>query len=374
VPALDAPNPLLALGDLLDSDLARVRARFDAQLASDLPPVADLCRHVEHYRGKMLRPILVLLSARAANPASTKASPDLITIAAVCEMVHMATLVHDDILDEADTRRRGQTVNRLHGNEAAVILGDYLIAAAYHLCSQLQDQETALDLGRVCMDMCAGELLQLHHRTDFSLDEPTYFEIVGRKTAALTGLACELGARHAACHATSASAGCHGSSASASRADVQGPTSASTPLAPLNPTPQNFRGFGSKLGIAFQIQDDLLDLTASEQAVGKSVGKDLEKGKLTLPLIHHLAACTPSERGRSLTLLEAASSAQGLPANPSAASTLTARLETTGSITAARAAAAALVHEAKFLLESLPDSPAKRFLLLMADAVVDRSF
>jgi octaprenyl-diphosphate synthase len=185
----------------------------------------------------MLRPTLVLAGGLAASPSlglsvsSSLLSDAHVTVAAVAEMVHMATLVHDDVLDEADTRRRARTVNRLHGNETAVILGDYLIAAAYHLCSQLDSQDAALLIGRVSMTVCSGELLQLAHRADFSLDEPTYFEIVERKTASLIGAACRLGAR------------CSG-------ADEQ--------------TCARLERFGRDIGVAFQIQDDVLDLTGRE--------------------------------------------------------------------------------------------------------------
>lgn len=326
--------------------LSRVNERFDRQLRSDLPPVSRLCEHVERYRGKMLRPTLVFACGLAAAPgtAGTEAefsavlSPGHVTVAAVCEMIHMATLVHDDVLDEADVRRRGQTVNRLHGNEAAVILGDYLIAAAYHLCSQLDAQATALLVAHTSMTLCAGELLQLSHRGDFSLDEPTYFEIVGRKTASLVALACRLGAEQSG----------------ASEVDAR-----------------RFERFGSRIGIAFQIQDDLLDLTGRQASLGKPVGQDLAKGKLTLPMIHHLGSIAPNDRGRSLRLLEAAC-APGADA-PDAAAGLLRALEASGSIAHARAAAESLVAEAKGELSSIPDSLPKLLLMGMADAVVARS-
>lgn len=324
--------------------LARVNERFDRQLRSDLPPVTRLCGHVERYRGKMLRPTLALACGLAARPGPGPGgeeypiSDDHVTVAAVCEMIHMATLVHDDVLDEADVRRRGQTVNRLHGNEAAVILGDYLIAAAYHLCSQLDAQATALLVAHTSMTLCAGELLQLSHRGDFSLDEPTYFEIVGRKTASLVALACRLGAEQSG----------------ASEVDAR-----------------RFERFGSRIGIAFQIQDDLLDLTGRQASLGKPVGQDLAKGKLTLPMIHHLGSIAPNDRGRSLRLLEAAC-APG-PDAPDAAAGLLRALEASGSVAHAKAAAESLVAEAKGELASLPDSLPRSLLLGMADAVVNRT-
>ena len=335
---LDVPSSLLPVRAAVAAGLERVRERFDRQLRSDLPPVMRLCEHVERYRGKMLRPVLVLASGMAASASGEAAiGDDHITVAAVCEMIHMATLVHDDVLDEAAMRRRGKTVNGLHGNEAAVILGDYLIASAYHLCSQLDSQRTALLLGQVSMTMCAGELLQLSHRGDFSLDEPTYFEIIERKTAALVALACRLGAA------------CSGADEALCR---------------------RFERFGSRLGVAFQIQDDLLDLGGAASALGKPVGQDLGKGKLTLPLIHHLASVPALERGRSLRLIERAcldSDARD------AAATLGAALRESGSVEYAAGVARSLVDQARAELAPRPDSPPKRFLAAMADAVVTRA-
>jgi octaprenyl-diphosphate synthase len=292
----------------------------------------------------MLRPAVVVLSGLAAG--ASEITEAHITVGAVCEMIHMATLVHDDVLDDADTRRKGATVNRLHGNEAAVILGDYLFSAAYRLCSTLPGEagrRTALLIGQTGMTLCAGELLQLHHREDFSLDEPTYFEIVERKTASLIAAACRLGAVHAGADESVAS---------------------------------GLERFGLRLGVAFQIQDDLLDLTGSESVVGKPLRRDVELGKLTLPLIHHLAAAGQAQRGRTLTLLGALPGRVGVTAENGAGSlqALQAALGSTDSISHARETAVGLVAEAKSALEPLSESPAKRFLMLMADAVVDRSF
>jgi len=260
-----------------------------------------------------------------------------LAVAAVCEMVHMATLVHDDVLDDAGTRRRGVTINALAGNEAAVILGDYLFSAAYRLCSGIpgeRGRRSALLIGEVGMTLCSGELLQLDHRGDFSLDEPTYFEILERKTASLIAAACRLGAIH--------------SGATDDHAD-------------------RLASFGSRLGMAFQIQDDLLDLTGDEAAVGKPLGRDAELGKLTLPIIHHLRAAAPEQRARTLRLLESVAEHGPAPAG------LKAALAATDSIAHARAAAHRFVDRAKADVAILPESAPKRLLLAMADAVVTRS-
>lgn len=347
---LDIPEHLLTLQDLILDALARVEVRFDTQLASDLPPVDDMCAHVERYRGKMLRPTLVTLCGAAvrddlADRLGVRDFAGVVTEAhiaagAVCEMVHMATLVHDDVLDEAEVRRQGITVNTLRGNELAVILGDYLIASAYELCSVFDSAIPARIVGRASSVMCTGELLQLHHRENASLDARTYFEILERKTAALIGAACELGAL--------ATLGFHQSD---------------------HPRVAAVRQFGRTLGVAFQIQDDLLDLTGEEAVVGKSVRKDLEKGKLTYPLIHHLANADAMTRGRTLRLISSPSRTQDDDAQA-----LRELLEITGSLDATRETARTLVEDAKACLAALPDGPGRDMLALMADAVVDRAY
>lgn len=339
---LDLDPSLEPIQGELASYLGRVVDRFDDALQSDILAVQRLTQHVERYRGKMLRPALVALSAGAAHGdlAAVLQGPKgaaLEIIGAVCEMVHMATLVHDDVLDEADTRRRGRTVNAMSGNETAVILGDYLIAGAYHLCSTLDEQVTALRVARASMVVCSGELLQLDRRDDLSLDEATYFEIIDRKTAELIAAACELGA-----------------TAGGGSPEVVSALEA----------------FGRQIGAAFQVRDDLLDLTGREEVVGKSVGRDARKGKLTLPVIHHLAQAEPAERAHSLALaMRAAREDSG-----NAPAELRRRLETTSSVQHAQAASEAIVDRARERLGPLADTPARRTLLAMADAVVNRSF
>ncbi len=341
---MDIPADLTPASDAVAAALGRVEQVFTRALETDHQPVADLCAHVERYRGKMLRPVLAISAGLASHPdgpgafagggADRLVSDELVTVGAVVEMVHMATLVHDDVLDEADVRRRGPTVNNLHGNEPAVILGDYLIATAYHLCSMLPDRAYSIAVGRASQTVCAGELLQLHHREDWSLTEDEYFQIIQGKTGALTAVACELGARAA------------GAS---------------------EPQREALAAFGCLLGNAFQIQDDLLDLGGTEDDVGKSVGKDLEMGKLTLPLIHHLNAADAERRAESLSLIESASH------GGDGRDQLRAALKTTGSIDAARRAADDLVSRAKDQLSKLADTPARGLLETLADAVTNRT-
>jgi len=316
---------------ILEDQLGQVSLIFERQLASEMSAVNNLCMHVESYRGKMLRPTLVLLSGLASQgrtDASVLTEKHRI-VAAVAEMIHMATLVHDDVLDEAAVRRRGATVNHLWGNETAVILGDYLISNAFHLCSTAGDPDINLALGQVTNTLCEGELVQLHHRNDYSISEETYFEIVRRKTASLIAECCRLGA-------------------------LLGGAEARVCLA--------MKRFGEALGVAFQIQDDLLDLVGDQAVVGKSLGKDLDKGKLTLPVIHHLAECDPSARGETLRMI-IDRDADGLRE----------RLLNSGAVRRTSEAARGLVEKGKSELPHLPAGRARDLLSAMADQVISRA-
>lgn len=323
---------------LLGGQLAEVSLIIERQLASDLPAVNALCRHIERYRGKMLRPTMVLVSGLAASAADDSAElPDARvlneahrTVAAVTELIHMATLVHDDVLDEAEIRRRGATINHLHGNETAVMLGDYLISNAFHLCSTVGDPAINLALGRVTNTLCEGELLQLHHRDKYGIDERTYFEIIDRKTASLIGEACRLGAKL--------------SGASDAVIEALGQ-------------------YGATLGIAFQIQDDLLDVMGEQDVVGKSLGRDLDKGKLTLPLIIALREADAAQRGALLRAIEARETEE-----------IRAVLLATGAAARARETAVELVGRAKAGLTPIAPGSMRDLLETLANTVVERTF
>jgi len=314
------------LMDAIAPQLQAVDELFEAELRSDLPCVNVLTRHVAKFRGKMLRPTLVLLAGKAAGTLA----PAHITIATVVEMVHMATLVHDDVLDEADMRRRGATINHLKGNEAAVMLGDYLISHSYHLCSSLGDQSAARIIARTTNHVCEGELLQLHNRDNLDLDEETYITIVSRKTASLIAASCYLGARFGGADEAAAKA---------------------------------LEKFGLSLGIAFQIQDDILDLVGEEREVGKTLGIDVAKRKLTLPIIHFLQHAPHEHQELCRSLL----------GEPHSLERIRNLITPSESIAYAQAKARRLVERAKQSIANLPESDTKYTLLTMADFVVDRS-
>jgi octaprenyl-diphosphate synthase len=168
-------SPVLeALADCVKPQFEAVEVLFNKELTSNVACVNTLVKHVSRFRGKMLRPLLVLLTGKACG----KLTDDHVVIATVVEMVHMATLVHDDVLDEAELRRKGATINHLRGNEAAVLLGDYLISHSFHLCSSLESQFASRVIGRTTNQVCEGELLQIHNRNNLNLDEETYIQII----------------------------------------------------------------------------------------------------------------------------------------------------------------------------------------------------
>ncbi len=315
------------LYDPITAELAQSKQRFDEELVSQLPFVNSLCQRVRNYRGKMLRPTLLLLTAKACG----ECLDEHITLAAVVEMVHVATLVHDDVLDEADTRRKMATIRATDGNQPAVLLGDYLISHAFHLCSELNDQAASRLIGATTNAVCEGELMQIHHRGDTTLDEATYLEIITRKTAALTGICCALGAGHAG-------------------VDPDGVAA--------------WDRFGRDVGIAFQIIDDVLDYVGDEQQMGKTLGRDLELGKSTLPTIHAMTHAEPSVRAE---LSAALTSGQ-----PVSRERMGEMLRTCGSIEYAYDQAGQYVSSAQQHLQELAPGPARDALGIATDFIISR--
>jgi octaprenyl-diphosphate synthase len=308
-------------------ELAQVERLFDEELQSEFPFVNELCLRARSYRGKMLRPTLLLLTAKACRHLVS----EHITLAAVVEMVHVATLVHDDVLDEADLRRRRSTVNATHGNETAVLLGDFLISHAFHLCSGLDDQFASRRIGATTNTVCEGEMMQIHHRSNVDLTEAEYLEIIRRKTAALTGVCCELGARY--------------SGASAAETEA-------------------WQQFGVDVGIAFQIVDDVLDCTGTASQMGKTLGRDMQLGKPTLPTIHavkHGPAPIRSDLRRVLS--------NGHDAAPA---DIHRWLAECGSLDYARNTAGRYIARAVQHLAALPDTPAREALMGVTEFILHR--
>ena len=263
----------LAAAALLQTMYAPIANEMEAverilrqELRNPHPFVDELVRYGCLLGGKRLRPALLLLTARCLGPVK----PDHLTLAAVVEMIHTATLVHDDVLDEANMRRHLATVNARWDNEASVLLGDYLFTHAFYLASTLDNILGCRLIGRATNIVCEGELRQKGCRGNFRLSEREYLEIIESKTAELTAVSCRLGVLFSG-----------GSPELCDEMD----------------------GFGRDLGIAFQIADDLLDVLGEEATTGKSLGTDLEKQKPTLPIIRALQVATDRDREALLDLL-----------------------------------------------------------------------
>lgn len=319
LPPLDLVRPVA--GDL--EEVERILAR---SLRNRNPKVAEVVDHVRHYRGKRLRPVLLLLAARACG----RVVPAHHTLAAVVEMVHTATLVHDDVLDGASVRRRVATVHSVWGVQPSILLGDYLFTHAFHLASTIDATACRL-IGEATDHVCEGELCQVLHAGDLDLSEADYFDIIDGKTAALTACACRLGAHYAG--------------ASAEQTEALG-------------------RFGRQLGQAFQIADDLLDLVGEEKVTGKSLGTDLAQGKLTLPLLHLLHSAPDHLAGQARQILAAEGNHKRAALLP--------LLEEAGSLEYARGRALALAAQARAELAGLPPSPSRSVLEAMAERVVRR--
>ena len=318
---------LAGLDECIAPQLASVDRLFHQELSSDLACVNVLVKHVGRFRGKMLRPTLLLLCGKAVG----ELAHSHVVLATVVEMVHMATLVHDDVLDEAELRRKGATINHLRGNEAAVLLGDYLISHSYHLCSSLDSQWASRVIAATTNCVCEGELLQIDNRNNLDLDEETYLQIIERKTASLCAACCLLGTKLA------------GGSAEICK---------------------QLEGYGMAIGTAFQIQDDLLDILGDAEAVGKTLGSDIQKGKLTLPMIHFLRTAPREHRTLLRSLLE------GRDADK--VERICNLILPSESVRYSRRRAQELADRAHKSLSGLPDSQPKRVLELMAQFVVSR--
>jgi octaprenyl-diphosphate synthase len=272
--------------------------------------------------------VLLLLSGKAIG----RTLPDHIQLAAVVEMIHTATLVHDDVLDEAETRRHLATVNSRWDAKTSVLLGDFLFTHAFYLASQLDSTLACRVIGRATNIVCEGELRQKGTQADFSLSEAEYLRIVAAKTAELCACSCLLGA--------------HTAGGDEHRV-------------------RQLEEYGRDLGIAFQIVDDVLDLGGDESSVGKSLGTDLEQLKPTLPLIRILEIASRSDRRAVLSILNDEANHREQALLP--------YFERYGAFAYAYQVARHFSRRAADRLADFPDSPAIQTLQMLCDFVVTRS-
>lgn len=315
------------------SGLSREFAALDARMAeiisSQDPLVQQVFDPVRRSMGKRIRPLLVFLSGQCFSPALEPA----LTVAVCAELVHTATLVHDDVVDRSPLRRGQPTLHALWGNKVAVLAGDFIFARAFHLLVGLQDFRYLRRVLQMISGMGEGEIMQLTHAFDVEVTEKQYLARIERKTALFFSTCCELGAL----------------AGGAGQEQMEALSS-----------------YGLQMGIAFQIVDDLFDYVADPDAIGKPVAEDLREGNLTLPVLHALRSAKPHRR-ESLRrwIQEQDLSAEHLQ-------TIISWVREEGSLDYSRQLAGRYVDAALAQLEKLPPSQAREHLAQVARYVLER--
>lgn len=327
-----APAPLAALQRAtlfapIARDLEEVERILRQTIESSRPGVGRLIAHLAPYRGKRLRPALLLLTAQACGPVNAAHH----VLGAVVEMIHTATLVHDDVLDGAVVRRHLETVNARWNNQSSVLLGDFLFTHSFYLAATVGSTFACQTIGRATNIVCEGELRQVANRGNLALTEAEYLSMIEAKTAELCACCCRLGAHYAHADAAAVDA---------------------------------LERYGRYLGIAFQIVDDLLDLVGDEHLAGKSLGTDLEQQKLTLPLIRLLNQLSETDR----RLVRAILTRPG----ERAVDALRPWLESSDALAYARSAARDYAKRAAAQLRLLPAGIERSVLRRLARFVVER--
>jgi octaprenyl-diphosphate synthase len=312
--AVDAGLAFKQTFELINPHLYSVEERIRQQARAFDPAVEGYIAYAINSGGKRLRPALALL----AGGATGKITSGHVDVAVILELIHVATLVHDDIMDGAETRREQPTVNAKWGNSLSVLLGDCLFAHALRLSTNFSNNEICRIVSEAATEVCTGEILQTQRRFDLNLSLPDYYRIIEMKTAALFAAACELGAFISEASPEIISA---------------------------------LKTFGLRLGTAYQIYDDCLDIVGDEATAGKTLGTDLEKGKLTLPVLLLLQSSDEGRRTRVRELL--------LHENHSGHAELVDLLTKSGAMTSAIDTAKRMVAEARALVEPVP---ANRYL------------
>jgi octaprenyl-diphosphate synthase len=294
--------------------LQAVSQRLADQIQEFDPEIAGYAEYALTGQGKQLRPALVALSAGAVGSLDDSH----VLAAVIIEMIHLATLVHDDVMDEAEIRRGRPTLAANWGNEISVLLGDCLFAQALKLAASYPTTEICRAVAAATNTVCAGEILQTQRRKNFELKRAEYFKVIQMKTGELFALSCDLGAF------------------------LSGAAPAQR---------QSLRNYGLEIGTAYQLYDDCLDLFGTEAAAGKSLGTDLAKGKLTLPIIWLMERAQSDERKKIRSWLE--------NWEPQLFPNLMQLLEMHGALDESQMAVQQHLTAAREHLISLPDSPSR---------------
>ena len=310
----------------VQSQLDEVDRRIAAQTSAFDPAIEGYVAYALGSGGKRLRPMVALL----AGGATGSLGAGHLDLAVIVELIHLATLVHDDIMDDAERRRSQPTVNARWGNSLSVLLGDVLFAHALNLSTEFDDTNISRTIARTATEVCSGEMIQTQRRFDLQLSRADYFRIIEMKTGSLFACAAELGAV-------------------------------------LSGASKNFvrqlRTYGAKIGTAYQIYDDCLDIAGNENETGKTLGTDLRKGKLTLPVLTLLESASEFDRDRCCALVlegkleEVTALLQGSPAE--------------GALGLAIDTAAELIRDAQNALAKLDSNRYLASLFGLGDALIE---
>jgi octaprenyl-diphosphate synthase len=351
--------------DPIKEDLTAFEKEFKAILKSDIFLIDKVVHYLISHRGKRLRPVLVLLvshlhpsPAKPVNGAGEKAPgrEDLgsaagvishetglngfddkrLKAAAILELLHTATLVHDDVVDDSYRRRGFPTINSIWKNKISVLIGDYLFSKSLSAMLHLGDLKTFAIISRTAERMSQGELLQVERSRDYWMEEEIYFRLIGDKTAALLAAACQLGAL----------------AGGQSEAEIE-----------------SLGEFGEKVGIAFQIRDDILDLLGEESRTGKPIGNDIRENKITLPLLFALKQAERREAKAIIRLIQRGASWRS---RKSDYRDIVNFIERHGGVTYAMQTAQRFTNEAITLLNPYDDSPFKISLINLVRFITSR--
>jgi len=327
---LSATSPITAQSvfDLLRDDLAAIEREFGRQTVADVRAITDIGEYLRGGGGKRIRPALLLLAAKLFGYEGRGA----IRLGAVVEIIHTATLVHDDIIDEAETRRGRPAANTQWGNSKCVLAGDWLYMQAFKIAVQERNFNILDTLTELTQQMVEGELLQME-KLGLCISVSEHLDLIFRKTACLFSVCMRLGA-------------------------ILGGAS--------EEQQERLGDYGRNLGLAFQIVDDVLDLTASEEVLGKPVASDLREGKATLPVILALERCTPGEYAKIERVL------REREFNGVTHPEILSILQNYGALDAAAERAQLYADAARKAICSFPDSEIKRALLWAPEFVIAR--
>jgi octaprenyl-diphosphate synthase len=321
--AASPASSLAKVAKLVQPHLEQVETRIAQQAAAFDPAIEGYVVYAVGSRGKRLRPLLTLL----AGGATGEINSGHVDLAVIVELIHIATLVHDDVMDEAERRRAQPTANARWGNSLSVLLGDCLFAHALTLSTNFQNADISRAIARTAATVCSGEIIQTQRRFDLNLGVQDYLRIVEMKTGSLFSAAAELAAI----------------------------------ISEANPSViERFKNFGFQIGTAYQIYDDCVDLAGNERATGKTLGTDLRKGKFTLPVLIFLRSASEFERERccQLVLEERVEEMIELLKNGA----------TNGALNESIAAGSDLIREAQTALDGTKSSPYAEALFCLGDA------